>query len=315
MIDLIKLRMTNLSPADVKSVVDRNHLQTNMRGGAIYYDNSDVRNVRSFFISVTQAGDLRIEGSLHKFWNFYRTGRNTNHDLFTISDALAALELMADTIGVDVYAMQVKYYEIGLNLYTPRPPIEYMREMRSIGSPKSLKRLYINPRYSHHAVVITEFYNRIKNVYKAYDKRHEMREKRRTDIPEYEILRIEFIRKGITRTTVRDLIAPASIDKMTRQFIRDWRSVTMPKAIRFPPGLYTGKRQLYSVIIDKGIEAAREIYQADYEGRKLSEKQYRRVKEVFRDWIYIRKTVKLLPSDIDMEYRTILTNTYELAAR
>lgn len=313
MFDLIKLRMINLAPADVQNIVDRNHLQTNTRGNTVYYDNSNVRNVRSFYISVTAAGNLRIEGSLHKFWNYRRTGRNTNHDLFTMSDAVAALALAGETIGIDIYAMQVKYYEIGLNLYTPRPPIEYMREMQTIGTGTNIKRLYINPRYGNQAVEITEFYDRIKIVYKAYDKRQEMRAKRREDVPDFEILRIESIRKRVEKTTVRDLIAPGSIDKLTRQFLREWRSVTMRRIVRPPSGTHETRLMVYQSIVWNGLDAAREAYESLYQAGQLTRTRIRTIRDICDRWPDIRKNISLLQTENEIQYRSILLKSHDLA--
>lgn len=311
MFDLIKLRIDNLPEHKFEQVVIDNKLQTNSKAGVIYYDNDRTQNIiDGFYMKVTpKIGRIDINCSLHKFWNWKHIHKQVNHNIFTMNDAIGVIKILSEVTGVDVWTMRVTYYEIGLNIYLTNNCSQYMDLMQTIGTFDKKKTLYVNPKYKGETVLITEFYNLIKRVYKVYDKVAEMQNKNQSVSDGVNIMRIETIRKRIENVLVDELFKPPNLLRLTDSFLSDWRTLQFDNCLNVPKGTHQWKVDLCKDILRNGLESA--LNNVDQKGR--TPKQIRLSREFIKyDWNDFKKSVKVIQSPQELEYRKVLYDTLRM---
>lgn len=311
MFDLVKFRLDDISDEELQRIVKNNRLQTNSKAGVLYYDNDQTQNILDgYYLRVSTKGNrVDINCSLHKFWNWKHIHRQVNYNLFTMNDALKTLSMLSEVTGLDVWSMKVTYYEIGLNLYLKKECYRYMDIMQTIGVLDKKKTLYINPKYRSQSVIITEFYSLIKRVYKVYDKVAEMRSKNQNTPADVNILRIETIRKRVEKVIVKELFKPPNLLKLSDTFLSDWRTLQFDNTIDVPKGTHQWKIDICKDILRNGLDTA--LNNLDQKGR--TPKQLRTSKEfIFDGWGDFKKSVRVVQSPEEIEYRDVLYKTLRL---
>ena len=89
MIDLITL-VKPLSDNEISSIVAKNHLQTNSKDGVVFYDNLSTKNFsqdKGVFIRIETNKKLKMECSLHKFFNEISGRERNNYNMFSMAEA------------------------------------------------------------------------------------------------------------------------------------------------------------------------------------------------------------------------------------
>ncbi|WP_321287832.1 hypothetical protein [uncultured Sunxiuqinia sp.] len=317
MIDLIKMSKTGLTNSEIFSISEDNNLQTNSKAGVFFFDNQNQKFIQGFYLRIetSKAKRLKLECSLHKFFNYIRTGKQANFDLFSITNARQSLELLKEKTGIEPENLNVNYYEIGLNLYMEKDCRTYIDQMQTIGVLDNKRRFFVNPRYKGERVKTTVFHRHIKKVYKVYDKVHEMRDKQRKDIPEAtpNILRIETTQRRVEKLTVADLMTPKTIKKLTDQFLKDWRTVQFDPAIEAKKGTHQRKISLCQKIILFGKEEVLKMAKEDFAAGKLTEKRYRNKREfIGNEWDIFKKTIQVEKAPEEMEFREKINEAIEI---
>lgn len=307
MIDLIRLRLQGVTRHEAARIAANNDLQLINRNGVITYDNMNTKFKDGFYIRVetNKTGFLKLECSLHKYYSYVRTGKQTNFDLFSFTNSKTAIKLLEQKTTLDLSQMKVTYYEIGLNLNMNKDCRLYLDQMETVGIGDNRRPLFINPRYKDKRVKTTVFHKGIKKVYKVYDKVFEMKDKRRTDLPQHpNILRIESIYKRVENITLADLLTPATIGRLTEQFIKDWRTVQFSPEIEAEKGTHQSKVDLSKQILVHGKAETLDLYRIQHKEGALTERRYRTIREfINNDWDTFKKTIRIIKSDIEHEYR------------
>jgi hypothetical protein len=311
MIDLIKMNSNGTTPEQAAAIASNNHLQRVDRNGVITHDNIHTKYADGFYMKVetNKTGRLKLECSLHKFYNHLRTGRQTNFDGFSFTNAIAAAQLLEQQTALNLNQMKVTYYEIGLNLNMTSECLTYMDKMETIGAHDSRRPLFVNPRYKGKRVKTTVFHNSIKKVYKVYDKVFEMQDKRRTDLPEHpNILRIETIYRRVERLTLADLLKPKNMQRLTSQFFRDWRTVQFTPVIAVEKGTHQIKVELCRQIMTNGEAETLNLYRIQHKKGDLTERRFRTIREFIQnEWPSFKKQIKVIKGEPEKEYLQQLT--------
>jgi len=318
MIDLILMNNSGISENEISLFVDKNRLQTNSKAGALYYDNEILKLFDGFYLRIeTGKGNrLKLECSLHKYFNHVRNNRLTNFDIFSISNSKNTIELLTQRTGIELNNMLVTYYEIGLNLYLTKDCINYIDKMQTIGILENKKPLYVNPKYKNERLKTTVFHRDIKKVHKVYDKVFEMKDKKRTDEPPEHpnILRIETTQRRIEKTTVSDLLKPQTINKIIDQFLKDWRTVQFDRIIEAPKGTHQRKIDLINSIIKNGCDLVLSQARESLKTGNLTEKRFRDIREFIQnDWQTFKESIKIKKTTEEKEFREVLEKTLNIA--
>lgn len=316
MIDLITLVKSNLPQQEVLRIVEKNGLQTNSKNGEAFYDNASTKNLtqqKGVFIRIETNNNLKVECSLHKYFNEISGRERSNCNLFSMSDAKKTIDSLLSEKAVAVENTRVYNYEIGLNLNVSKDCIMYLDKMKSIGPAGSEKLLYVNPKYKNERARTTVFHKHTRKHFKAYDKVFESIDKKAKYIPDGNILRIETVNKRLDNCTVIDFFNPDNLKKMIESFFKDWRTVQFKRDIITPKGTGRARQYLCLEIIDKGKEAV--LYQAkeQYKNGSLKEWEYRNIREfVTHEWDEIKGSLSFVESDEEKEFKHLMKINYIL---
>jgi hypothetical protein len=309
MIDLIKMRKTGLQ--NINEIIEKNRLSINYRGNVIFYDNLKTKDIiDGFYIRVENGNPslIRIECNLQKYWSGLNTGKFTNFGLFTFSESQQAINALSIQTGLNLNEFRVTYYEIGLNLNVKKDCRAYMDKMKSIGTIDKRKELLINPRYKDKRVIISEFYEEIKKVFKVYDKNFEMVRKRSKHKPLYiNTLRIEIIQKRVERLNVSNLFDFETIKKLSIQFFNNWRTVQFEKNIETPKGTHESKVLIIKDLLTIGRKETLEKALNEFKTGIITERRYRTVREFIQnDWELFKNEIKLIQSEEEKEFKSLI---------
>lgn len=316
MIDFITLVKSNLSDMEVSSIVGKNHLQTNSKDGIVYYDNISTKNFtqdKGVFIRIETDNKLKVECSLHKYFNEINGRERNNYNLFSMSEAKKAMcELLTDK-GIDEDDLRVYHYEIGLNLNVSKDCRAYLDKMINIGPPGDEKRLYVNARYKDERVKTTVFHKHTRKFFKVYDKVFESMDKKRKIIPDSKILRIETVYRRLDNCFVSDFFNRDKLKTMIESFFRDWRTLHFEQDIITPKGTGRARQHLCMQIISEGREAVLKKAKERHTNGSLKDWEYRNIREfISKEWDEIKKDISFIQSDEEKEYRDLMKINHTL---
>ena len=316
MIDLITFIKSGLSDDEVATVVSWNGLQTNSKDGVVFYDNLNTKNLaqqKGVFIRIETNQKLKVECSLHKYFNETSTGTRSNHDLFTMINAGKAFKhLIAEKI-IPADDLRVYNYEIGINLNLSKNCRTFLDKMKSIGTVGNEKPLYVNPRYKDERVKTTVFHTHTRKYFKAYDKVFELRDRKRKYIPDGNILRIEIAYRRLDKCLAGDFFQPDNLNKMMESFFRDWRTIRFQQDIITPKGTGRARRTLCLDIMDKGADAVLEQAKEHHKNGSLKAWEYRNIREfVTKEWDAMKKQIAFIQSAEEKEFRELLRINHTL---
>lgn len=316
MIDLITLVKPCLSETEIATLVEKNDLQTNSSDGVVYYDNLNTKNLKQqqgVYFKIETNQKLRIEGSLHKLHNEILEGNRSNINLFSMPNARQTVNRLLEDREIPTADLRVYSYEIGLNLNVTLNCRAYLDKMKSIGASGSEKQLYVNPRYKDERVKTTVFHNHTRKYFKVYDKVFEMMDKKRKQLPDGNILRIETAYRRLDNCFVTDFFNPDNLKKLLESFFRDWRTVQFYQDIVTPKGTGRAKQQLCIELIAKGKESILKQAKERYKNASLTDWEYRNTCEfITKEWDAIKKQIRFIQSDEEIEFRQLLNTNYIL---
>ena len=308
MIDLVTFVKSNLSDSEVMQIVAYSNLQTCTRSGEVFFETSlQAKNKDNVYIKIETNNNLKIECSLHKLYEKETTGRYTNYGLFTMQQAQEIAEKLLNEKGISPNNLRVYNYEVGLNLYMQKDCSEYINQIESIGMQGDEKELYVNPKYKDERVKTTVFHRHIRKHFKVYDKCFEAKDKRRKDIPDKNILRIETTCKRVEKMSFDKFFSSENLSKVRITFFNDWRTLHFKKEIEVPKGTRVGKIELCKMILQFGTETALSQAREKHRIGVLTDKQFRVIREfITHGWKDIKGNVQIVKSIENKEFITVL---------
>ena len=312
MIDLIILVKNNLSSEEIQRIVEHNKLQTNSKGGKVYYDN--IKNLQGgLYMKIETGNKLKISVSLHKYRNMLDGNGFVNFDMFTMKEASKTAKRLESETGVLLSELNVYGYEIGLNLHLSKDCRVYLDKLESIGILNHKKVFWVNPKFKNERLKTTYLYREMRKVFKAYDKNFEMKEKHRKEVTGHaNILRIETVFNRVEKMPMKKFLSVANIENMTNRFIKDWRTVQFKIYTNVPAGTSAIKRQLCNDILTHGADEVLSRARTDLELKRLTPKQFRRMREFIQhEWHSFKNLVSVGQSIEEKEFRKVLYDTFD----
>ena len=308
MIDLITLVKSKVSESEILQIVERSNLQKCTRNGKIYYETSpQQRNKEQMYIRIEVNGKMKIDVNLHKHHERSITCGYTNYGTFTMNQAQSIINKILIEKGITPDNLKVYNYEVGLNLTTSKDCREYLDRMTTIGILNDNKPLYINPRYKNERVKTTIFHRHIRKHFKVYDKCFEAKDKRRTDVPDRNILRIETVYRRVDKMSCDKFFSTVNLDKAKRTFFKDWSTLQFDREITAPKGIGVKKKELCKTIIKVGTKSALLQAREKHKNGTLTDKEFRNIREfITREWEVIKPSISFMQSIEEQEYRRLL---------
>lgn len=278
MIDKLHLYKAQVSEVEKLQIIDKNNLTEYTEKGVKFYRNfKESKFFGGLNIEITTKNELKIFVSVHKYYYYLTTGKSTNHLPFSMKQARETILKILDQVGTDTAGMFVKMYEVGLNIVVPIDVKQILQRVTSVQA-HELKKAYINPKYRDERAVYTEFHKEIRVHFKLYDKVQEMKDRRATEIPKENILRIETSKNRQERLYLQKFL-----DRLEREqveFFKDWNGLRFEREIKAPKGTTHQRKELVKNIFAVGLEQVKNDIENDYKNGVLTPKQ-RRVKHDF----------------------------------
>jgi hypothetical protein len=316
MIDLITLVKPNLTEVEISSIVERNNLQTNSSDGVVFYDNISTKNLaqqKGVYIRIETNQKLKVESSLHKYFNEISGNERSNYNLFSMSQAKKSIRNLLSEKDIGIDNLRVYNYEIGLNLDVSKDCRSYLDKMKSIGTAGSEKLLYVNARYKDERMKTTVFHKHTRKYFKVYDKVFESMDRKRKDIPFHQILRIETVNRRLDNCFVTDFFSSENLKKLIESFFRDWRTIQFEQDIITPKGTGRAKQYLCLEIMNKGKDAVLTQAKERHVNGSLSDWEYRNIREfVTNEWDTVKKSITFIQSEEEREFRQLMKVNHTL---
>jgi len=311
MIDLLTIQKLCLDLDEAEAIAEHNSLDVLTRVGTIHYDNAPTKNLtqhKGISIRIATNRKLTVEGSLHKFYNDSTKNSRTNFDLFTMRQAVEAAEALIREKRIPDDS-RIYNVEVGINLNVSKPCRVYLDKMVVTDE----RKMYVNPRYKDERIKTTIFSRHQRKYFKAYDKVFEMADKKTPFIPTYPILRIETAYRRLENQTVKEFFSPKNLHKLVEVFFRDWRAIKFKSDILTPKGTGLRKRMLCRDILVKSESEVLNDARERHASGILSAKEFRNIREFIRDdWSSLKRSIKLVPSDEEKEFRALLSQQYDI---
>ncbi|MGR3790444.1 hypothetical protein ACUXZJ_05970 [Flavobacterium sp. TN-1] len=269
----------------MKNIITKSRLTVHEKDGFRFYENGKIKDLEGgFYIGIDKNNTLKVEGSLHKYHSFLKTGKSSNFDSFTMHQAKETIFKLIENKGFEPLNMVVNHYEVGMNLNFDFDVIEILNNVHSIGEGITEKKLYINPQYRKERVLTTERDNNKKVVFKTYDKLFEIKNKRgiiRTDV---NILRIESELRKVEKTYLLDFFTDTNLTKVRNVFFNKWDKLNFDFNIDAPKGTHKSKIELSKELMRYGIEPTRKKYNNLLKENAITIKIHRSIESFISNW-------------------------------
>ena len=334
MFDKITIQIDNISQNECEHLARVHFLRVVSNGatGEItgYMSSSKYSQTSGTYVVITIKNGIRsvkLTTSLHKLWN-KRTigGKLRNDNLFTISEAKLAFSMFLSENGLLPGRVKIVYFEIGLNLPVSGEPTTFIHLARAgifRGSKGEFRRksIYIDANYIINKQKTTEKNKHIRKVYKIYDKSHEVREKERgtknkpklpPDPLSPKIIRIETIYKRRSEPAIA-FFSDSNIHRLVTYFYLDWKDLFFIRKIKAYKGARKSEIDKAEKIINLGSEYYLELIKKEFEAKKLTEKQYRTIREFIRDFQDNRDKYIEIKSNEEKEYKLLFNRELKKA--
>ncbi len=289
-------------------LADRNNLQRCTEGDNVYYQNTNVANFNGVFITIKN-GKITVKCSLHK--QFYKTefGTLDNSKQFTISNALYTVNALFDTLGISRERVKATYFEVGLNIPTTADPLKYIEIMQSVGAGNE-RELFNDANYRKDRQRTTAKHKDKRKYLKVYDKGFEMANRKRTASTE-NILRIESVYKHQSKS-LEVLFSPDNIERITKQFYKDWANVEFTRTVTTSKGVRPSQREKAVILLRLGRDGYLQKAETDRKAGIISRMELRTIREFVENWDSVKHLYKAEPSIYEVEYKKRLKELFNI---
>ncbi|WP_028123271.1 hypothetical protein [Epilithonimonas tenax] len=309
MIDNITLIKNNLTSNEKLQVIEKNNLQcfVNESNNSKIYDNAKNKNLTGGILIKIFDDKIKIEGSIHKYFNYLQFKTLENYTVFTMEDFLMTIEKLFENFSIPRLDFLVSNYEIGLNVFVGETdPIKYLQNALSVGNLDGTQRkLYINPRYKDERFLTTQMHKDNTLVFRIYDKDFERMDKgKKNKIAP--CLRIETKRTRQKNISFSDFSKPSSLTILQNKFFAEWNKLNFDKEVCAPAGTHQSKKDLAKKILVDGKNIA--LQELEEKRQFLTPKIYRTQKDFIKNWEINKFNFSLINSQI-AEFWAIYYNT------
>ena len=324
MFDKIIIR-AKVSHEECVHLAKLHHLQvwTNDNGTDVDYRSNDSYKKFTGISIKIQRNVLTLSTSLHKYWNDRNYGRLRNDNIFTVSEAKSAFEMLLFENGLIASKTKVILFEIGLNMnvsYNPLTFIELVKYVPHKNDKKLDKVMFIDANFQINRQKTSEKHKDFRRYFKIYDKGWEMNDKVRTKNQEpkikkeYNILRIETVYRRKSERSDK-LFSDENINRLVMNFYKDWKDLFFFREVRAYKGARKSEIDRVKMIVNHGAEEYLQRTKEEFRNKKITEKQYRTIMEFIRDYDENSKLYKVLISPQEKEYNTLLYKVYDVTRK
>jgi hypothetical protein len=267
-----------------------------------------------------QRGVVTLKTSLHKYWNVRNYGKLRNDNIFTVSEAKAAFEMLLFENGFTATKTKVVQFEVGLNIHVSYDPLTYIELVQFISFRNKV--MFIDANFRINRQRTTEKHRDIRKYYKIYDKGFEMMDKKRNTSPPTplpgergettdNILRIETVYRRHNERSDK-FFSDDNISRLIKRFYVDWKDLFFFRTVRAYKGARKSEVERANIIINYGPEEYLQRSKEEFESGKMTAKQYRTIREFIRDYEEDSKRFKTIISPQEKEYNNLLYKVFDI---
>ncbi len=289
-------------------LADRNNLQRCTEGDNVYYKYTKEHQANGIIITIKN-DEIKINCSLHKFYYKIQYGSLDNSRQFTISNALYAVNTLFNELGIEKERVKVTSFEIGLNIPTTADPLKYIEIMQSVGAGGD-RELFNDANYRKDRQRTTAKHKDKRKYLKVYDKGFEMANRKRTASTE-NILRIESVYKHQSKS-LEVLFSPDNIERITKQFYKDWSNVEFARTVTTSKGVRPSQRAKAEILLRLGRDGYLQKSETDYKAGTISRMELRTIREFVENWDNVKHLYKAEPSIYEVEYKERLKELFNV---
>lgn len=310
MFDRITIKAT-ITDDECAHLASLHHLEayTNESGTRVKYRSTEYKNLSGIFVTIDK-NKLTISLSLHKYWKNKNFGRLRNDDLFTVSEAKSAFEMLIFENGLIAAKTKVTYFEIGMNMNVSYDPLTFMELVRYIPRKNDIvsnKQMFVDANYRINRQKTTEKHSDIRKYFKIYDKGWEMQEKKRIPINNY-ILRIETVYKRHNERS-DSFFTEENIKRLVNRFFLDWKDLVFIRTVRADKGRRKSEIERAKILINTSPEEYIAKIKDDLRDGILTTKQYRTIREFVRDFDEDKFRTVISPQE--QEYKRLFGSVFQ----
>lgn len=290
-----------LSRKQVCKIVKDLHLIPCSKGDKTYWSSSNYALLDGRHAVIDSSGHLKLSCSIHKLYEQAMTGALDNSRECRMSDALSVISALFDSEGgldIPLDKLHVRYMEIGLSFVMAHNPLDYIRQMISVGEDKA-REMFIDYHYERDRMKITAKTRNVRKCLKVYDKTFEAADKDRT--VDDNTLRVE---TQYRRMNMRldQLLTPETLDKFLFQFYQDWSSVTWVREVTAVKGVKASQLAKAAELLTIGEDAYLERHRREWKAGALSDKAWRTYREFAANWSSLRSMFRSERGPLEAEY-------------
>lgn len=305
----------HLSRAQVRHAVRTLHLVQCSKGDKIYWSSSSYATLDGRHAVIDGAGNIKLSCSIHKLAEQAVSGYLDNSKPFRMQDALLVIGALFDVdaggLGVPLDAVKVRYMEIGLSFVMSHDPLDYIRQMVSVGEDKH-REMFIDYHFERDRQKVTAKTRNVRKCLKVYDKTFEAAEHER-EVPANTIrVETQYRRMNMPLT---ELIQDETLAKFTAQYYRDFTSMTWQRRILGDKGVKESQLAKAAEIMTFGVDAYLARHREDWKAGRLSDKAWRTYREFAQAWPQMEHLFRSERGPLEAEFDTIFHNSYVYATK
>jgi len=318
------------------------HAWINESGTQIDYKSSQFKKISGIDVKI-ERNVVTISTSLHKYWQKQNYGRLRNDNIFTVSEARAAFEMLLFENGLIASKTKVILFEIGLNIPVSCDPLTFIELVKYVPRKNDIKNdkiMFIDANYKMNRQKTSEKHRDIRRYFKIYDKGWEMKDKKRNkeqpqapkgDVKiesqepraksqeprtgtEDHILRIETVYRRKSEQSDK-FFTDENISRLAKNFYLEWKDLFFFRKVQAYKGARKSEVEKATQIINYGSQDYLERTKKDFERKEITEKQYRTIREFIRDYEQDNKRFKTIISHQEKEYKSLLYNVFDITRK
>lgn len=313
MIDKIDLRKDKISGLELKQVISKANLKPSIRNGKTKYSNKETKNFDGgFFITVSEKGELKAVGSVHKFYNYLQNNKLDNYNRFSLKQAKETIYKIMAHYGILETGLKVRAYEIGVNIILDFEPNIILDNLLKIDE----RQYFTHPFYKNKSYKTTYTNRDFRHVYAVYDKLFEMEQKQRNK-PQGTpyIIRLEHKVRRNYKLTLTHFLSPANLQKLFDNFKNDFSKMRFKPNIKYTGVGYSSQIKINTarLIIMHGTKEAKRICKNLHDIGETSKSNYRTQREFIRDWFKLEhfKNYQVIPKNESENLTDLLNIEYQ----
>lgn len=303
----------HLSRAQVRNAISTLHLVQCSKGDKTYWSSSSYATLDGRHAVIDGCGNIKLSCSIHKLAEQAMTGHLDNSRPLRLDDALLVIRALWDAdaggLGVPIESVKVRYMEIGLSFVMSHEPLDYIRQMVSVGEDKH-REMFVDYHFERDRQKVTAKTRNVRKCLKVYDKTYEAADHDRE--VEANTIRVETQYRRMNMQ-LSELLQDDTLLKFTAQYYRDFNSITWQRRIIGDKGVKESQFSKAAEILTLGVNEYLARHRDEWKAGHLSDKAWRTYREFAAAWPQMACRFRSERGPLEAEFDTKFHESYVYA--